>query len=140
MLTYVIPLLISYFDFRHFPVDAPYLLSFILGVKEAVMTDKAPAALGPYSQAIKANNLVFVSGVLGLIPEVCDIAMSFYSTIFMSVVKYTMTLCMSCDCYISEFSVLKMQTGKFISESVEDQTEQVNCHWNVNLQLFFVMC
>lgn len=76
MLTYVIPLLISYFDFRHFPVDAPYLLSFILGVKEAVMTDKAPAALGPYSQAIKANNLVFVSGVLGLIPEVCDIAMS----------------------------------------------------------------
>ncbi|KAE9456648.1 hypothetical protein C3L33_11580, partial [Rhododendron williamsianum] len=46
-------------------------------VKEAVMTDKAPAALGPYSQAIKANNLVFVSGVLGLIPEVCDIAMSY---------------------------------------------------------------
>uniref|UniRef100_A0A6N2KMV4 Uncharacterized protein n=1 Tax=Salix viminalis TaxID=40686 RepID=A0A6N2KMV4_SALVM len=37
--------------------------------KEAVKTDKAPAALGPYSQAIKSNNLVFVSGVLGLIPE-----------------------------------------------------------------------
>ena len=33
-------------------------------------TEKAPAALGPYSQAIKANNLVFLSGVLGLIPEV----------------------------------------------------------------------
>ena len=45
---------------------------FILdaGIKEAVKTDKAPAALGPYSQAIKANNTVFVSGVLGLIPEV----------------------------------------------------------------------
>lgn len=42
----------------------------IAGVKEAVQTDKAPAALGPYSQAIKANNLVFVSGVLGLVPEV----------------------------------------------------------------------
>lgn len=39
-------------------------------IKEAVKTDKAPAALGPYSQAIKANNFVFVSGVLGLIPEV----------------------------------------------------------------------
>eukprot|EP00246_Nothoceros_aenigmaticus_P014050 TRINITY_DN516_c0_g1_i1.p1 TRINITY_DN516_c0_g1~~TRINITY_DN516_c0_g1_i1.p1 ORF type:complete len:227 (+),score=30.58 TRINITY_DN516_c0_g1_i1:38-718(+) len=36
--------------------------------KEAVATDKAPAALGPYSQAIKANNLLFVSGVLGLNP------------------------------------------------------------------------
>ncbi|TKY46885.1 Reactive Intermediate Deaminase A [Spatholobus suberectus] len=54
-------------------------------IKEAVQTEKAPAALGPYSQAIKANNLLFVSGVLGLVPE----------------------------------------TGKFISDNVEDQTEQV---------------
>ncbi|CAA7394388.1 unnamed protein product [Spirodela intermedia] len=53
--------------------------------KEAVQTDKAPAALGPYSQAIKANNLLFVSGVLGLVPE----------------------------------------TGKFISDGIEEQTEQV---------------
>lgn len=37
--------------------------------KEAVTTDAAPAALGPYSQAIKANGLLFVSGVLGLVPE-----------------------------------------------------------------------
>ncbi|PON91994.1 RidA family [Trema orientale] len=54
-------------------------------IKEAVKTDKAPAALGPYSQGIKANNFLYVSGVLGLIPE----------------------------------------TGKFVSENVEDQTEQV---------------
>ncbi|XP_040986943.1 reactive Intermediate Deaminase A, chloroplastic-like isoform X2 [Juglans microcarpa x Juglans regia] len=53
-------------------------------IKEAVQTEKAPAALGPYSQAIKANSFLFVSGVLGLVPE----------------------------------------TGKFISDSVEDQTEQ----------------
>ncbi|KAL9236305.1 hypothetical protein vseg_010992 [Gypsophila vaccaria] len=55
------------------------------GLREVVQTNKAPAALGPYSQAIKANNLLFVSGVLGLVPE----------------------------------------TGKFVSESVEEQTEQV---------------
>ena len=48
------------------PID----FSLIAGLKEAVQTEKAPAALGPYSQAIKANNLLFVSGVLGLIPEV----------------------------------------------------------------------
>jgi enamine deaminase RidA (YjgF/YER057c/UK114 family) len=47
------------------------LKKFCLALKEAVQTEKAPAALGPYSQAIKANNLVFVSGVLGLNPEVC---------------------------------------------------------------------
>lgn len=41
-----------------------------VSVKEAVATEKAPAALGPYSQAIKSDNLLFVSGCLGLIPEV----------------------------------------------------------------------
>ncbi|KAL0353644.1 UNVERIFIED_CONTAM: Reactive Intermediate Deaminase A, chloroplastic [Sesamum angustifolium] len=55
------------------------------GIKEAVQTQKAPAALGPYSQAIKANNMIFLSGVLGLVPE----------------------------------------TGKFVSDGVEGQTEQV---------------
>ncbi|OIW04229.1 hypothetical protein TanjilG_00789 [Lupinus angustifolius] len=54
-------------------------------IKEVVQTENAPAALGPYSQAIKSNNLLFVSGVLGLLP----------------------------------------QTGKFISDNVEDQTEQL---------------
>ncbi|XP_057550864.1 reactive Intermediate Deaminase A, chloroplastic [Amaranthus tricolor] len=69
---------------RHNPF-ACCAISTDASLKEAVKTDKAPAALGPYSQAIKANNLLFVSGVLGLVPE----------------------------------------TGKFVSESVEDQTEQV---------------
>ncbi|KAK7856005.1 reactive intermediate deaminase a [Quercus suber] len=48
------------------------VLMFVLtvGIKEAVQTEKAPSALGPYSQATKANNFLFVSGVLGLVPEV----------------------------------------------------------------------
>lgn len=34
-----------------------------------VSTDKAPAAIGPYSQAVKAGNLVFTSGQIPLNPE-----------------------------------------------------------------------
>ncbi|MGD8836506.1 MAG: RidA family protein [Desulfobacteraceae bacterium] len=34
-----------------------------------IKTPKAPAAIGPYSQAIGAGNLVFVSGQLGLDPN-----------------------------------------------------------------------
>lgn len=30
--------------------------------KESIYTDNAPAAIGPYSQAIKAGNMLFVSG------------------------------------------------------------------------------
>ncbi len=34
-----------------------------------INTNKAPAAVGPYVQAIKAGNMLFSSGQLGLIPE-----------------------------------------------------------------------
>ena len=36
--------------------------------KEIVATDSAPGAIGPYSQAVKAGNLVYVSGQLALDP------------------------------------------------------------------------
>lgn len=37
-------------------------------MKSVVSTDKAPGAIGPYSQAIKAGGLVFLSGQLPLDP------------------------------------------------------------------------
>jgi 2-iminobutanoate/2-iminopropanoate deaminase len=37
--------------------------------KEAVQTSAAPSAIGPYSQAIRAGNLVFVSGQIPLDPK-----------------------------------------------------------------------
>ena len=40
--------------------------------KEIISTDKAPAALGPYSQAVKANGTLYVSGCLGLVPGTKD--------------------------------------------------------------------
>lgn len=37
--------------------------------REAVSSPHAPSAVAAYSQAIKANGFVFVSGQLGLVPE-----------------------------------------------------------------------
>lgn len=34
--------------------------------KEVIGTDKAPEAIGPYVQAVKANGFLFVSGQLGI--------------------------------------------------------------------------
>ena len=34
----------------------------------AIHTENAPAAIGPYSQAVKSGNMIFVSGQLGLVP------------------------------------------------------------------------
>jgi 2-iminobutanoate/2-iminopropanoate deaminase len=37
-------------------------------MKEQVRTDKAPQALGPYSQAVKCNGMLFTSGQVALDP------------------------------------------------------------------------
>jgi 2-iminobutanoate/2-iminopropanoate deaminase len=37
-------------------------------VKEVIATDRGPKAIGPYSQAIRANGFVFVSGQIPLDP------------------------------------------------------------------------
>jgi 2-iminobutanoate/2-iminopropanoate deaminase len=39
------------------------------GNKVVIQTDQAPAPIGPYSQAIKANDLIYVSGQLGIDPK-----------------------------------------------------------------------
>lgn len=41
--------------------------------KEIVSTDTAPAAIGPYSQAIKANGFVFTSGVIPVDPATAKV-------------------------------------------------------------------
>ena len=38
-------------------------------MKEIFSTEKAPAAIGPYSQAVKAGDMIFVSGQLPLDPS-----------------------------------------------------------------------
>lgn len=43
-------------------------------MKEIVRTDKAPLAIGPYSQAVKYGNLIFVSGTLGINPATGQLA------------------------------------------------------------------
>lgn len=42
--------------------------------KQVIHTDKAPAAVGPYSQATAANGMVFTAGQVALIPGTKDIA------------------------------------------------------------------
>lgn len=37
-------------------------------MKKVIFTQDAPAAIGPYSQAIEAGNLLFISGQVPLIP------------------------------------------------------------------------
>ena len=40
---------------------------------EKIHTDNAPAAIGPYSQAIKVGNLLFSSGQIPIVPATGEI-------------------------------------------------------------------
>ena len=41
--------------------------------KEIIQTNKAPKAIGTYSQAVKANHTVYLSGQIPLVPETMTI-------------------------------------------------------------------
>ena len=43
-------------------------------MREIVLTDRAPKPIGPYSQAIKVNGLLFVSGQVSIDPQTNEFA------------------------------------------------------------------
>jgi len=42
-------------------------------MKKKIETEKAPNAIGPYSQAIKAGNMIYLSGQIPLNPETMEL-------------------------------------------------------------------
>ncbi len=42
-------------------------------MKEIISTDKAPAAIGPYSQGVKAGGFLFLSGQIALDPQTMSV-------------------------------------------------------------------
>ena len=43
-------------------------------MKKSISSDKAPKAIGPYSQGVEAGGFIFVSGQIPLIPETGEMA------------------------------------------------------------------
>ena len=41
----------------------------INNMQKVISTENAPAAIGPYSQAIEINGMVYTSGIIGVDPE-----------------------------------------------------------------------
>jgi reactive intermediate/imine deaminase len=42
--------------------------------KQIIATDKAPAAVGPYSQAVRVGDLIYTAGQLGIVPGTKEFA------------------------------------------------------------------
>ena len=50
--------------------------------KHVIATDKAPAAIGPYSQAVRAGNLLFTAGQIPLDPAGRTAAVRVHTTMY----------------------------------------------------------
>ncbi|RDW22355.1 reactive intermediate/imine deaminase [Oceanobacillus arenosus] len=94
----------------------------------AIQTDKAPAAIGPYSQAIEAGDFVYVSGQIPINPETSEVVegiekqteqvlknlqaiLAEAGTDFSSVVKFTIYLAS-----MDHFSTVNEIYGNFLTE------------------------
>ena len=42
-------------------------------MKKIIKTENAPAAIGPYSQAVMANGMLYMSGQIALVPETGEV-------------------------------------------------------------------
>ena len=45
-------------------------------MKKIISTDKAPGAIGPYSQAVLVNGFLYTSGQIAIVPETGELEMS----------------------------------------------------------------
>ena len=61
--------------------------------KSVINTDKAPKAIGPYSQAIKCGTTVYLSGQIPLVPETMEIVSEDFEQQAQQVFKNIQAVC-----------------------------------------------
>jgi 2-iminobutanoate/2-iminopropanoate deaminase len=57
--------------------------------KQVINTDKAPSPIGPYSQAVRANGMVFLSGQVAFVPATGKLEQSSLEAETHQVMKYS---------------------------------------------------
>ncbi len=98
-------------------------------MRELIETEKAPKAVGPYSQAVKYGNLLFVSGQIPLDPEtgnlvagnISDQARRVLANLKAVIEAAGMTLdnVLKCTCFLKnmgDFNVFNKVYGEFFGD------------------------
>ena len=96
--------------------------------KTIVHTDRAPAAIGPYSQAVRAGGFLFTSGQIPLLPdgslEAGDIAAQTEQVLtnlkaVLEAAGSTLEHVVKCTCFLSDmnhFAAMNEVYGKFFTD------------------------
>lgn len=96
--------------------------------KTIIQTDKAPAAIGTYSQAVKAGNTVYLSGQIPLIPETMELVEPFDDQVH-QVFKNLSAVCEAAGAtlnHISKLNIFMIDLGHFatVNEIMAQYFEQ----------------
>lgn len=70
--------------------------------KEIISTKNAPQAIGPYSQAVKAGNLMFISGQIPLDPETGDLVSRSIEDQAKQVLENVKSICEAAECSLDD--------------------------------------
>ena len=70
--------------------------------KEIISTKNAPQAIGPYSQAVKAGNLMFISGQIPLDPETSDLVSQSIEDQAKQVLENVKSICEAAGCSLDD--------------------------------------
>ena len=82
--------------------------------KEIIFTDKAPKAIGPYSQAVKSNGFLFVSGQIPLNPETGDLMNASIEDQAEQVIQNLKNVCEAAKTSLSDIVKLTIYTKTLI--------------------------
>lgn len=120
-------------------------------MKKAILTSKAPAPIGPYSQAIQAGNSLYISGQIAIDPATGDLVMSSIEDETHQVLKNLGAILdatglgyqhvVSCTVYISDMNMFSRINAIYAMYFNQDApparaTVQVSClPKNVNVEI-----
>lgn len=120
-------------------------------MKEVVKTDKAPAPIGPYNQAIKSGNTIYVSGQIAINPATGELEMEDIQSETARVLEnltavlhaggFELSQVVKCSIFISDmgqFSKINEVYAKYFDgdEAPARETVQVSClPKNVNVEI-----
>ena len=83
---------IYFFIYLIFPLQCLNSLELLM-LKEPIQTNKAPKAIGAYSQAIKSGEFLFISGQIPLNPETMNIVDSSFEDSAQRVISNLENIC-----------------------------------------------
>lgn len=97
-------------------------------MKKIIHTDNAPKAIGTYSQAVLADNFLFISGQIGLDPDTMELVEGFEEETI-QVLKNISSICEEAGCSINDvikFNVLMTDLSNFqkVNEIMESALEK----------------